>query len=93
MPPVAAAGTFVIDGKVVETNAKTTFTNGSATSATFADLALGVRVHVSGTAEGTKLLASRVEIQNTNATLPVIVNGTIAESPARRLASSSRDPS
>lgn len=77
LPPVAAAGTFVIDGTVVETNAKTTFTNGGA-SATFADLALGIRVHVAGTADGTKILATSVDIQNTDATLPVIVNGTVS---------------
>jgi hypothetical protein len=77
LPPVAAAGTFVIDGTIVETNGKTTFTTGGA-SATFTDLALGIRVHVAGTADGAKLLATSVDIQNTNATLPVIVNGTVA---------------
>jgi hypothetical protein len=76
LPPVAAAGTFDIDNTIVETNAKTTFTNGGAT-ATFADLALGIRVHVAGTADGAKLLASSVDIQNTNATLPIIVNGMV----------------
>jgi hypothetical protein len=77
LPPVTAAGTFVVDGTVVETNAKTTFTNGGA-NATFADLALGIRVHVAGTADGAKILAVTVDIQNTDATLPVIVNGIVA---------------
>ena len=77
LPPVAAASTFVVDGTVVETNAKTTFTNGGA-SATFADLALGIRVHVAGTADGAEILAASVDIQNTDATLPVIVNGIVA---------------
>jgi hypothetical protein len=78
LPPVAAAGTFVVDGTLVETNAKTTFTNGGA-SATVADLGLGIRVHVAGTADGAKILAVTVDIQNTDATLPVIVNGLVAD--------------
>jgi hypothetical protein len=77
LPPVAAAGTFVINGTVVETSAGTSFVQGSSTAA-FTDLVLGMRVHVSGTADGTKIKATRVDIQNTNATLPVIVNGTVA---------------
>jgi hypothetical protein len=77
MPPVSAANTFVIDGTIVETNGSTTFVNGSTTAA-FADLAVGVRVHVSGTADGAKLLATRIEIQNTNSTLPIVVNGTVS---------------
>lgn len=77
LPPVAAAGTFVINGTIVETNGTTTFVNGGVTAA-FADLVVGVRVHVSGTADGTKLLAARVDIQNTDATLPVVVNGVVS---------------
>jgi hypothetical protein len=77
LPPIAAAGTFVIGTRIVETNGSTTFVNGGATAA-FANLAVGVRVHVSGTADGLKLLATRVDIQNTDATLPVIINGTVA---------------
>jgi len=77
LPPVTAAGTFDVDGTVVETNTNTTFTNGGA-SATFAALALGIRVHVAGTADGAKILAASVDIQNTDATLPVIVNGIVA---------------
>ena len=77
LPPVTPAGTFDVDGTVVETNAKTTFTNGGA-SATFADLALGIRVHIAGTADGAKILAVTVDIQNTDATLPVIVNGIVS---------------
>jgi acyl-coenzyme A thioesterase PaaI-like protein len=77
LPPASAAGTFVINGTTVETNASTTFVNGGVTAA-FADLLVGVRVHVSGTADGTKLLATRVDIQNTDATLPIEVNGTVS---------------
>jgi hypothetical protein len=77
LPPVAAAGTFVIGGTIVETNGSTTFVQGGSTAA-FTNLLLGMRVHVSGTPDGAKLMASRVDIQNTNTTLPVIVNGTVS---------------
>lgn len=77
VPPVTAAGTFDIGGTIVETSASTTFVNGGAT-ASFADLVPGIRVHVSGSADGTKLRATRVDIQNTDATLPIVVNGTVS---------------
>ena len=77
LPPVSAAGTVVIDGTVVEVNGSTTFENGSAPAA-FSDLALGIRVHVSGKADGAKILATDIDIQNTNATRPVIVNGIVS---------------
>lgn len=77
MPPVTAAGTFIINGTTVETNGTTAFVNGGATAA-FTDLLVGIRVHVSGTADGTKILATRVDIQNTDSTLPVVVNGIVS---------------
>jgi hypothetical protein len=76
VPPVSAAGTFIVDGQTVVTNASTAFTE-DGSKVTFAALAVGVRVHVSGTTSGTMLLATSVDIQNTNATLPVIVNGIV----------------
>jgi hypothetical protein len=76
IPPVSAADTFVVDGKTVVTNPSTVFTNhGSA--ATFADVVVGIRVHVAGTPNGDTLVASTVMIQNTNATLPTSVNGIV----------------
>jgi hypothetical protein len=76
IPPVTAAGAFVVDGKTVVTNANTVFTEHGST-ATFADVAVGMRVHVAGTPAGDTLVASTVMIQNTNATLPTSINGTV----------------
>jgi hypothetical protein len=76
IPPVAAAGTIVVDGKTVVTNASTVFTN-HGSPATFADVVVGMRVHVAGTTSGDTLVASTVMIQNTDATLPTAINGTV----------------
>jgi hypothetical protein len=76
IPPVSAAGTFVVDGKTVVTNGSTVFTEHGST-VTFADVAVGMRVHVAGTPSGDTVVASTVMIQNTNATLPTSVNGTV----------------
>jgi len=76
VPPVTAPGTFVVNGKTVVTNASTVFTD-HGSSATFSNVAVGVRVHVAGTPSGDTLVASTVMIQNTNAALPVVVNGIV----------------
>jgi hypothetical protein len=78
LPPTTAAGTFTISGQSVQTDANTKFFKGDA-AGTFADLALGVRVHVKGTPNATGVLASTVRIQNTNADLGVEVEGLIAD--------------
>lgn len=74
--PVSPAGSFVVAGRRVLTNASTAFTmNGG--PATFASLAVGQRVHVKGSNVGSDLLASSVSIQNTDTELPVNVNGVV----------------
>ena len=76
IPPVTAAGAFIVDGKTVITNGNTVFTERGST-ATFTDIVVGMRVHVAGTLSGSTLTASTVNIQNTNATLPTSINGTV----------------
>jgi hypothetical protein len=63
LPPTTAAGSFVVAGQTVTTDANTTFTNNGA-PATFANLAIGTRVHVMGRSNGAALQASTVMIQN-----------------------------
>jgi hypothetical protein len=58
-----AAGTFVLAGQTVVSDMNTTFTNNGA-PASFADLAIGARVHVSGHASGSALMALTVQIQS-----------------------------
>lgn len=76
LPPTTAAATFVAAGRTVKTDGSTRFEQGSATR-TFAALAIGQRVHVKGQASGTTLVASIVQIQNTNTDIPVEINGVI----------------
>ncbi|MEP6593784.1 MAG: DUF5666 domain-containing protein, partial [Acidobacteriota bacterium] len=76
LPPTTAAGSLTVAGRSVLTTASTTFTQGSA-ARTFADLQLGMRVHVKGTVSGTNFVSSQIVIQNTNTWVPVTVNGVI----------------
>ena len=45
----------------------------------FADLAIGMRVHVSGVLESGAVTAREIIVQNTNTSVPVTVNGAIAQ--------------
>lgn len=76
LPPTMPALTFKAAGRTVRTDASTRFTDGSLTR-TFADLQIGMRVHVKGSLSGETFTASRVELQNSNIAVPVNVNGTI----------------
>jgi uncharacterized protein DUF5666 len=76
LPPIAPASTFTVAGKTIETDGGTRFLLNGAPAA-FADLVVGVRVHVKAHASGSAILATTVEIQNTNADIPVEVNGVI----------------
>ncbi len=76
LPPAVAPSTLVVAGRSVTTNTQTRFVLRGG-SATFADLAVGQRVHVKGQASGSSLLASIVDIQNTNETIPVEINGIV----------------
>jgi len=77
LPPTTLAGVFVVGGQRVATDSSTKFFLGDAT-VSFASLVIGQRVHVSGLMSGSTLVASTVQIQNTNTTIPVQVNGIVA---------------
>jgi len=64
LPPTTAAGTFMVAGQLVTTDANTRFFVGGS-SAQFANLTVGQRVHVSGHFNGTSLLATTIQIQGT----------------------------
>lgn len=76
LPPTVPAGTFVAGGRTVKTDGSTRIEQGGSTRA-FTDLAIGQRVHVRGRISGAALLASLVQIQNTNTEIPVEINGVI----------------
>ena len=82
LPPAQAAGTLIVDGRTVKTTAQTTYRDGNDATKTFADLALGQRVHVKGTLVAgppSSIEADSILIQNTNTWIPVNVNGIVAE--------------
>ena len=58
VPPATAPSTFRAAGKIVVTNASTTFVNGN-----LAGLTIGRRVEVKGTLNGDAITATRVEIE------------------------------
>src|SRR5437773_2384953 len=74
---MTAAGAFDVDGKLIQTDSHTVFRRGD-TPTSFADLAIGTRVHVTGLATGAVILATLVTIQNTDVDIPVEVNGTVS---------------
>jgi hypothetical protein len=76
LPPTTADGSLVVAGRTVKTDTTTRFEQGGATK-TFADLQIGMRVHVEGTVSGSDLRASLIRIQNTNTWIPVEINGVI----------------
>jgi hypothetical protein len=76
LPPTMAPLTFKAAGRIVRTDTATRFVDGSQ-SRSFGDLTLGMRVHARGTTAGDSFTATLVELQNSNAALPVIVNGAI----------------
>ena len=77
LPPTTAAGTFMAAGRLVTTNAETTFVKQGG-PATFADLAIGQRVHVKGNPGATSLVATIVNIQNTNTDIGSNFNGIVS---------------
>jgi hypothetical protein len=76
LPPTQPALTFKAAGRLVRTDSATRFVDGSQTR-TFADLRIGMRVHAKGSLAGEAFQATVVELQNSNTTLPVNVNGAI----------------
>jgi hypothetical protein len=75
--PTTPVGSLVVAGRRVTTDENTRFFMNGA-PATFADLAIGQRVHVKGQTSGGSLLASQIHIQNTNAGIPVNLNGIVS---------------
>jgi len=69
LPPATAPLTFKAAGRTVVTNGSTVFKDGSI-ARSFADLKLGMRVEVKGTASGDAVTAARVEIENEAAEPP-----------------------
>jgi hypothetical protein len=76
LPPTMPALTFKAAGRTVKTDSATRFLDGSVTRS-FADLLIGMRVHAKGSLAGDTFTATRVELQNSQTTVPVEVNGTI----------------
>lgn len=76
LPPTQPALTFKAAGRTIRTDSSTRFVDGSQTRA-FADLRIGMRIHAKGTLNGDTFNATLVELQNSNTTLPVNVNGAI----------------
>jgi hypothetical protein len=76
VPPTTPPGTLVVAGQTVTTDGNTRVLMGSSTL-TLTDLVVGLRVHLKGTASGSALLASVIQIQNTNVDLPVNINGEV----------------
>lgn len=79
LPPAVPAGSLRVAGRTVATDASTVIRQGEATR-TFADLAVGQRVHVKGRSDASTstFLARLIEIQNTQTDLPVQVNGIVS---------------
>jgi hypothetical protein len=71
-----AARTLKVAGRTVTTSDRTVIRDGSL-SKSFADLAIGQRVHVKGTLAPDAVAAESITIQNTDVSLPVNVNGVV----------------
>jgi hypothetical protein len=78
LPPTTPAGDFLVAGRMVRTNATTTFRRGDDSAGTFADLVLGYRVHIKGTVVAGVLVAREVKIQNTNTETGLNINGDVS---------------
>lgn len=76
LPPTMPALAFKAAGRTVRTDGATRFLDGSQARA-FADLRIGMRVHAKGTLAGDTFTATLVELQNSNTSIPVEVNGTL----------------
>jgi hypothetical protein len=78
LPPTQADNTLVVDGRTVTTTpGVTTIRDGNNAARSFADLAVGQRVHVKGTLGVDSVVADSILIQNTNTWIPVNVNGIV----------------
>ena len=76
LPPQTSVNQLTVAGRTVATDANTVFTlQGGPASLT--DLAVGQRVHVKGQTTGGMLLATSINIQNTNTDLQIPINGIV----------------
>jgi hypothetical protein len=76
LPPAVAALRLTVAGRTVATDPATVFTmNGG--PAAFSNLVVGQRVHVKGQTSGGVLLATSINIQNTNTDLQIPINGIV----------------
>jgi hypothetical protein len=77
LPPTTAALSLVVAGRTVTTDGNTTFYLAGA-PVSFSSLEIGQRVHVKGQTNAGTLLARTIDIQNTNTTIGVNLNGTVS---------------
>jgi hypothetical protein len=73
----SADSSLMVAGRTVTTSAQTVFRDGNNATKTFADLAIGQRVHVRGLMAAEVIAADAITIQNTDVTIPVNVNGVV----------------
>lgn len=73
---ILTASTFSMAGVTIVTTSATQFVRGS-TTLTFADLGPNQRVTVTGTQNGSQVVATRVAIEDDGGTQPVTVSGTV----------------
>ncbi|HSP91060.1 MAG TPA: DUF5666 domain-containing protein, partial [Vicinamibacterales bacterium] len=73
----ASPESLVVAGRTVTTNGATAIRDSNDGTKTFADLAIGQRVHVKGTLGADGIIADSILIQNTITTIPVNVNGVV----------------
>jgi hypothetical protein len=76
LPPTMPALTFKAAGRTVRTDSSTKFVDGTRAQS-FADLQIGMRVHVKGSLSGETFTATLVDLQNSQVAVPVEVNGTV----------------
>jgi hypothetical protein len=77
LPPTMPLRSLKVGGRTVTTDDNTQFRQGNIVR-TFGDLEVGYRVHVKGRTSNGSMLASSLEIQNVNTTLPVNINGVVS---------------
>jgi len=78
LPPTQAANSLVVAGRTVKTTpGVTVIRDGYGATKTFADLAIGQRVHVKGTLAADVIAADSIILQNTDTSVPVTVNGIV----------------
>jgi hypothetical protein len=78
LPPTQPDNTLVVGGRTVTTApGATVFRDGNDAARSFADLAVGQRVHVKGTLAVDKIMADSITIQNTHSAIPANLNGIV----------------